>query len=668
MLTQKNILRILLLAIMVVEGPALFAASASIPLREGWNLISFPLDPENKSVEAVLGNIGNRYQAIYGFDGSEYSIHIPGDTGNTLNRIDAGRGYWLLMDETASLTINGNPAPSSVQLKSGWNLAGYNSLSAKPLTTALSSIAGKYGAIYSFETAANSYRGYAPGALDELTTLEPGKGYWIYATENVSWTLPADNIPNPGPGDKQVGQWDRFEETISNTKSYSDPYSGVTLEVTYTKPDGKTVNFWGFYDGGTTWKIRFMPDQLGPWKYEAKFSDGTAGKSGTFHCVSSTIPGLIHRDEHNPRWFGFKGGKHVLIRSLHAGPLFLIDDAKRKAFLDWAAKQGYNLFSSGSHLADKQGPKVWPLNAAEYRKIETVLNDLSDRRMMVYGFAGFFGNQRPWPKAAADQTRYIKYCLARFGPYWNEIWNVGGPEPNLTKHLSSADINRLGAEIKKYDVFDHLLGIHNPNGDDPYRNQDWVSMVTLQVEEPELQRASDTLLKNYVQGKPVYGQEDCWMGNDKQFENHGFCNEQRIIQQMWVHMMAASAFNAADNKGSGGSGFTGSLNLSDKIQIRHDLPKLVWDFMETVEFWRMNPHQDLVSTGYCLAEPGRTYLVYLPTGGTVNVKVQSGKTYTVKWVNGRNPSEQRNAGTTTNGQSLAAPDNKDWVLSLSAQN
>ncbi|MGH8603250.1 MAG: DUF5060 domain-containing protein, partial [Gammaproteobacteria bacterium] len=108
--------------------------------------------------------------------------------------------------------------------------------------------------------------------------------------------------------------WDRFEETITNTKSYSDPYNGVSLDVSYTRPDGSTFAFWGFYDSGTTWKIRMMCDMLGTWQYSAQFSDGQAGKSGSFACVSSNIPGMLSQDETNPRWFGFKGGNHGLIR------------------------------------------------------------------------------------------------------------------------------------------------------------------------------------------------------------------------------------------------------------------------------------------------------------------------------------------------------------------
>ena len=84
-----------------------------------------------------------------------------------------------------------------------------------------------------------------------------------------------------------VGQWDRFECSVPNTTSYKDPHRDVTLNATFTRPDGSTVGFWGFYDGGTTWRIRFMPDQLGTWTYMATFSDNSPGVSGTFNCIES---------------------------------------------------------------------------------------------------------------------------------------------------------------------------------------------------------------------------------------------------------------------------------------------------------------------------------------------------------------------------------------------
>jgi hypothetical protein len=78
------------------------------------------------------------------------------------------------------------------------------------------------------------------------------------------------------------------------------------------------------------------------------------------------------------------------------------------------------------------------------------------------------------------------------------------------------------------------------------------------------------------------------------------------------------------------SGFSGSLNLADRAQGRHDIIKKVWDFFETIQFYRLSPRQDLVTNGFCLAEEGREYLVYLDSGGSVSVKLKPGR-YAVRY-------------------------------------
>ena len=198
---------------------------------------------------------------------------------------------------------------------------------------------------------------------------------------------------------RQVGQWGRFEAEVINHKRYADPYRDVTLDVVWRRPDGSTVKFWGFHDGGQTWKFRFLPDQLGEWTYDATFSDGSAGLKGSVECIASDLPGLIGRDETNPMWFGYKGGGHVLIRGLHVGDRFFASnwpDEKRAAFLDWAEKQGYHTLSIASHFLKRQArdrggdwdlPKLWPLDAGEYRRTERILDELARRRMIVFPFA-----------------------------------------------------------------------------------------------------------------------------------------------------------------------------------------------------------------------------------------------------------------------------------------
>jgi hypothetical protein len=89
------------------------------------------------------------------------------------------------------------------------------------------------------------------------------------------------------------------------------------------------------------------------------------------------------------------------------------------------------------------------------------------------------------------------------------------------------------------------------------------------------------------------------------------------------------------------------------------------DFFTGFEWWKTNPHDELVSKGdYCLADPGYTYAVYLPHGGAATVRL-SGGSFRAAWFN---PSTgERTALPVANGPSWTsppAPDQQDWALLL----
>jgi hypothetical protein len=66
-------------------------------------------------------------------------------------------------------------------------------------------------------------------------------------------------------------------------------------------------------------------------------------------------------------------------------------------------------------------------------------------------------------------------------------------------------------------------------------------------------------------------------------------------------------------------------------------------YAERMNLAAMTPRTDLASTQYCLANPGKEYLVYLPEGGEVTVDLSQGKgIFAVEWFNPR-------TGTVTNG-------------------
>jgi CubicO group peptidase (beta-lactamase class C family) len=481
-----------------------------------------------------------------------------------------------------------------------------------------------------------------------------------------------------GPEITTVGQWDRYEAFVTNTQSYQDPYRDTTLNVTYIRPDNNKIQFWGFYDGGTTWMMRFMPNLLGTWKYNATFSDGQPGKSGSFNCVPSNLPGMISQDEVNPIWFGYKGGNHMIMRSFHVGDRFFAANwptSSRKTFLDWIQKQGYNTLSIGSHYlnrdADTRGrgwdtPDLWDnesrkLKEAEYDEMEVILDDLEKRRIIVHPFGGFLGANSDYPKDSSDRTLYIKYTLARLGSYWNVMLNVAGPELAKWK-LSESEVATIGKEIQSLDVFGHLLACHQTSNKNFFKDQSWNNYDCYQgTKTHDLNKLYTELSQTFrSSGEPFYAHETLWSGN----KNHPGYSDTQLRKNAIVINMAAAALNFGDMNGNSSSGFSGSLDLGDLRQVRHDIVKRVWDFFETIEFWKMSPRPDLTSNGYCLAKVGEEYLVYRPGKGSITVNITGGS-YHVTWINAQNTSERINGGITTNGQKLSTPGHgDDWFCHL----
>ncbi|MBN2313589.1 MAG: DUF5060 domain-containing protein [Sedimentisphaerales bacterium] len=479
-----------------------------------------------------------------------------------------------------------------------------------------------------------------------------------------------------------IGQWDRFECTVTNATVYQDPYRDVTLNATFTRPDGSEVVFWGFYDDESTWRLRFMPDQLGLWTYKAEFSDGAPGVDGTFNCIESDLPGLVGENEANPIWFGFKGGGPLLIRSLHCGDRFFArnwddpddteDGEKRKIFLDWAQARGYNTLSIASHYLNRRSkgrgqswdtPDLWPLDAEEYQRMEMILDDLADRRIVVFPFAGFFGRDSDFPRSPNDQALYLRYTLARLGPYWNLLFNVGGPEPLLRSkpYLTFEEICRLGADIRSLDVFGHALTVHNATGDDIYRGQPWFSFGTLQgPKTTNRQRLAEGLLRNHHPSHPLFAQETLWPGNT--FGHPRYSNDD-IRRNAFVILFCAAMINYGDMTSSSSSGFSNSMNPNDAVNSRHEIIHKVWDTFASLPWSRMKPRPDLVNAGYCLADPGHSYLVYIEEPATLQVKVRPG-TYSVEWINARQSSESHHKSETSNGRGLRPPGEGDWILKL----
>ncbi len=162
----------------------------SISLQPGWNLFSVPVTPANTALESVLSPIAGKYVSVWSYKEGSWKFNKPGFPAVTLSTVESGRGYWIDMKETATLSVSGSPPGKSIPLSAGWNLVGYNSATPQKIETAFSSIAGKIITVWAFVDNRWLVCNPEKPIFTSLFTAQPGYGYWVNVKENCTWTLP----------------------------------------------------------------------------------------------------------------------------------------------------------------------------------------------------------------------------------------------------------------------------------------------------------------------------------------------------------------------------------------------------------------------------------------------------------------------------------------------
>ena len=153
-------------------------------LSAGWNLISLPLTPENNSTSAVLGNDTMEYDATYRYNATSNKFEDV-----TTGTMDPGIGYFVNVTTAGTWSYNGTAYTSmNISLQPGLNMIGWLNCS-KGIDDALSSIAGNYRYVASWNATAHKFEVYNPGApavFNDFTTMDQGVGYFISMKEEAT--------------------------------------------------------------------------------------------------------------------------------------------------------------------------------------------------------------------------------------------------------------------------------------------------------------------------------------------------------------------------------------------------------------------------------------------------------------------------------------------------
>ena len=160
------------------------ASAFTIQLAQGWNLISLNVSPADLSISSLTSLVSSNIQQIKGVEG----VYIPGNPFNTLNTFTDGRAYAFKMTAAATWTVIGAPIPANtpLALNTGWNMVAYLPQNSMPVATAVQGITP-----WLLQVKGTDGIFIPDNPYSSLTTMYPGKGYWIQMSSAQSLVYPA---------------------------------------------------------------------------------------------------------------------------------------------------------------------------------------------------------------------------------------------------------------------------------------------------------------------------------------------------------------------------------------------------------------------------------------------------------------------------------------------
>jgi len=176
-----------------VQEPGAETTTMDIQLTadaEGWNFVSFSLIPDDTSLETILedpdNGIAGNYDRLMYYDASadEWLTYVPGreDHFNDLEQWNHTMGVWIRMTADDVLTVEGHEtSETTMTLYEGWNMVSYPSadMTEETLPTEVTMVGY-------FDATLDNNIAYVE--VDEFE-FEPGRGYYLYAEEETTWTV-----------------------------------------------------------------------------------------------------------------------------------------------------------------------------------------------------------------------------------------------------------------------------------------------------------------------------------------------------------------------------------------------------------------------------------------------------------------------------------------------
>lgn len=381
---------------------------------------------------------------------------------------------------------------------------------------------------YSF-TGSATYRGLKGAKISEADTWYTYTDTFAVTAEDIAdkgtWNLCLHTINESVTGiyldnvtlkknseestlDKPVTRataWMKNEAVFVSSKSYSDPYNNVTLDLILTNGT-VTYKIPAFWDGGNVWRARFVCPAEGTWTYTTECSDtantSLHGRTSTVICSAYSGDKDIYKHgfvktQPDKRYFTYSDGTPFFYLGDTHWAFAGESDETVEAVVKQRAEQGFTVIQS-----EPIGAKFNVTNGITQDDIEGFKDfdgkfDTVATYGLVHANAEFFypsdmrtfiNNHGGWSETPVENSdmcdlsdsaktaleRLTRYWVARYSAY-PVMWTLGQEVDNdfywerddKNGHSEWNNVNNpylfVAEKIGVYDPYSHPLTAHQEN-------------------------------------------------------------------------------------------------------------------------------------------------------------------------------------------------------------
>jgi hypothetical protein len=304
-----------------------------------------------------------------------------------------------------------------------------------------------------------------------------------------------------------VHQWRTIEIGFDIEGNFANPYKDIEVHAVFTGPGGVAIRRPAFWDGGSTWRVRFAPTLPGTWHYILLADEPTgidlhihsdavqclpanAGQAIFERAFLTRAPGTRHLSYGDGTPFFWLGDTHW--RFAHER----WDEANKlgwtsqfRGSVDRRVEQGFSVYQSNLMMFDWGNPvsPFWtPGNTFDELDVPYFQTTIDPRMAYIAerGLVNALG--LGWYEIVDNDqegvNRFARYIVARYGSY-PVVWILGGEVAGYDhdKRIERIDNWRRVAEaIRAADSYDHPRTAHATN-ERPlapyYQGEEWLTLT-----------------------------------------------------------------------------------------------------------------------------------------------------------------------------------------------